>query len=60
MKVITVGRGSENNLVIDEPQASLRHFQIVQGDDRTLLLTDLNSENGTWVNGKRVTAPVCK
>ena len=36
---------------------SRRHARLVQGLDGELVLEDLDSVNGTWVNGLRLTAP---
>ena len=55
MKFITVGRSKENNVVIDDPQVALHHSQIVQDATGKILLSDLNSESGTFVNGQKVT-----
>lgn len=54
MKVITIGRSSENDLPINDPKVSRHHCQIVQHDDGTFTLADFGSLNGTYVNGQRV------
>jgi hypothetical protein len=50
--VINIGRGAENQLVLDSPQVSRHHAQIrlVRGQ---FMIFDLNSSGGTWVNGRR-------
>ncbi len=48
-----IGRYHSNHLVISEPYVSRFHCSIVREDD-CLLLRDLESKSGTWVNGKRV------
>src|SRR2546421_10597054 len=40
-----------------EPELSERHAQIDVLPDRGLLIEDLRSENGTYVNGVRIPAP---
>jgi adenylate cyclase len=40
-------------LWLDDPKLSRRHFQIERDGDRWVL-RDLNSSNGTYVNGRRV------
>ncbi len=54
--VSVLGRGSQADIVIDDPYASEFHMRFVSGDDG-LVLHDLGSTNGTYVNGRRVTAP---
>ena len=48
-----VGKSSGCDLVLSDPMASRRHLQIVVGD-RQIVCQDLQSTNGTKVNGKRV------
>ncbi|MFN2225945.1 MAG: FHA domain-containing protein, partial [Anaerolineae bacterium] len=50
---ITIGRHSSNVLVIKHPRVSRYHAVIEQFGAR-FRLQDLNSDNGTFVNGKRV------
>lgn len=52
-----VGRGAENDVVVDERDVSLEHARIVRtgGEWRVV---DLRSTNGTFVNGKRVNQSV--
>lgn len=54
MKVITIGRDIDNDVVIDDGYASRHHLQIVQCDDGTYKLADFGSSNGTYVNGQKV------
>jgi hypothetical protein len=52
--VIRIGRGSMNDIVIQDNQSSRQHVEITrQGDD--LIVRDLGSTNGTFVNGERIT-----
>jgi pSer/pThr/pTyr-binding forkhead associated (FHA) protein/Tfp pilus assembly protein PilF len=49
----TIGRGEENQLTITDPSVSLSHAVIIpQGE--LFLLKDLESKNGTLVNGKQI------
>ncbi|SNS38848.1 FHA domain-containing protein [Noviherbaspirillum humi] len=50
---LTLGRKSENDLVLEHPAVSARHAEIVPENDGYCLL-DLDSTNGTLVNGARV------
>ncbi|MER3403626.1 MAG: hypothetical protein C4307_03265 [Chloroflexota bacterium] len=55
--LITVGREVGNGIVLDqEATVSRRHAQFVKQGD-TLLVEDLGSTNGTFVNGVRISGP---
>ena len=52
-----IGRGSGCDLVLDDPKASRAHAKVsLRG--RRPRLQDLDSANGTFVNGHRVRAPL--
>lgn len=51
--VATVGRSSTADITIDDHKMSRIHCQIELTGD-TCSITDLNSTNGTFVNGKRI------
>ncbi|HZP67881.1 MAG TPA: FHA domain-containing protein [Rudaea sp.] len=50
---LVIGRGSECDLILDEPEMSRRHAMIENSDDG-IFLRDLGSANGTFVNGVQV------
>jgi FHA domain len=51
--VITIGRGTDNDITIDNAGVSAHHAQIIrEGED--FIIKDVTSRNGTFVNGKRV------
>lgn len=50
---ITIGRGPDNGLVLQDSRAS-RHHARIYGRQGALLLADLGSTNGSWVNDRRV------
>src|SRR5258708_890088 len=52
--LVTIGRGPDNMIVINNPSVSARHAQL-QLAGETYRLKDLGSANGTRVNGKPVT-----
>ncbi|WIE79002.1 FHA domain-containing protein [Curtobacterium sp. MCSS17_016] len=54
---ITIGRSSESNVVIRDDYTSTNHARLDLRADGWLL-TDLESTNGTFVNGQKVSAPV--
>ena len=54
----TVGRKTDNDIVISDESASRLHAEIrYRADENTLVLQDLDSTNGTFVNRERVTQP---
>jgi WD40 repeat protein len=54
---ITIGRAADNAIVLDDNTVSRHHARLeLQGN--TYVLTDLDSANGTWVNGRRISEPV--
>jgi pSer/pThr/pTyr-binding forkhead associated (FHA) protein len=53
MKVIRIGRGSDNDVVIKDDTVSYSHTQIAY-DGTLFKILDLDSTNGTYVNGKRI------
>ncbi len=52
---LIAGRGVECDLVLPERQVSREHIRIYRSGD-TYYLEDLDSKNGTWVNGKQLQA----
>lgn len=58
MKVITIGRSHENQVVISDPKVSRHHFQVIQHDDGHFSLSDFGSTNGTYVNGRKINGEV--
>lgn len=55
----TLGRQSDNDLVLLDSRISRHHARIVQ-DDRGCVLEDVDSRHGTFVNSQRVTTQVLK
>lgn len=49
----TLGRASENDIVISDPSVSRRHVAIAPVADGHVV-RDLGSTNGTWVNGRQL------
>lgn len=50
---ISLGRRGDNDIIIKDPYISKDHFQIVHDEDN-YYLEDLNSANGTYVNGNKI------
>ena len=57
MKIIKVGRGKDNDEILNDSTVSRNHLQIFFGDDGLVVVTDLDSANGTTVNGKKIYKP---
>jgi DNA-binding response OmpR family regulator len=56
-EVATIGRAVESDIVITSKRVSREHAQ-VQRQGRRMVLADLGSTNGTFLNDERVLAPV--
>ena len=54
---ILVGRGKDCDFVLDDPQVSWHHMRFVPSRNQ-ILVVDLNSTNGTFVNGRRIRGQV--
>ena len=52
----TIGRAPENAIAIADGSVSSKHARIVRGESG-FVLEDLQSRNGTFVNGEKVTEP---
>ena len=55
--VITIGRAEVNDIVLPTPKVSKRHAKL-EVTPHGLVLTDLKSTNGTYLNGRKVMAAV--
>ncbi len=51
---ISLGRDKDNMIVLEDDFASRRHCRIQRQEDRGFVLQDMNSRNGTFLNGNRV------
>ncbi|MGC8579118.1 MAG: diguanylate cyclase [bacterium] len=49
-----IGRIAEADIHLNSPTVSRKHAEIII-DDNSIFINDLNSSNGTYVNGKKVT-----
>ena len=52
-QAVVIGRGSDASFRIQDPSISRRHCQIANSP-RGLLIADLGSSNGTYLNGQRL------
>jgi pSer/pThr/pTyr-binding forkhead associated (FHA) protein len=53
---ITFGRAADTTVQLDDPYASDRHARVYRTDEG-LLVADLGSTNGTYLNKSKVTTP---
>ncbi len=54
--VTVLGRSAEADALLDDPYASEFHMRLV-AQENGMVLHDLGSTNGTYIIGRRVTAP---
>jgi pSer/pThr/pTyr-binding forkhead associated (FHA) protein len=53
--ITRIGRGSDNDIIISEAAMVSSHHLEIRKEGDNYLLVDLNSTNGTYLNGQRVT-----
>lgn len=53
---LTIGRGSDSTIVVEDSYVSQTHTRVTRRDGR-FFVEDLGSTNGTYLNRERVTAP---
>lgn len=51
--IITIGRGLDNDVVLDAPPVSRNHARLIRTDD-AIYIEDLGSANGTFIDGDRI------
>ncbi len=54
---LSIGRQSSNQIVVSDEQVSRKHSEIEMGVNG-VTVTDLDSSNGTFVNGTRINSPI--
>ncbi|MEN3583968.1 ATP-binding cassette domain-containing protein [Streptomyces sp. ZYX-F-203] len=55
-RTVRIGRTADNDLVVDDLTVSRHHAELRALDDGTFEILDLDSHNGTYLNGLRVAA----
>lgn len=55
-QILTIGRGRDNDLMVTDAGASRRHAQLRRLGEQVEVV-DLGSSNGTFVGGRRISAP---
>lgn len=57
----TIGRSPGATFVVDAPLISRVHCRLTVADDGSVEVTDLDSTNGTWIEGEQITtAPLAE
>jgi pSer/pThr/pTyr-binding forkhead associated (FHA) protein len=56
-KSVSIGRGSQNTIVLTDPFASLDHGRVFEQDGQYRLM-DIGSRNGTFLNNVRIDKPI--
>jgi hypothetical protein len=51
---LSVGRGSDNDLCLNDGSVSKIHAALVMNREGTLMVADTGSTNGTFINGRRI------
>ena len=49
---LTIGRAGHNDLVLDHPSIGMRHLRLLYRAPSQLVLHDLHTEHGTWIDGE--------
>src|ERR1700694_1248894 len=53
--VVSIGRLGSNDICLEDPFVS-RHHCVIRNDGDEYMIEDLNSANGTYLNGERIKA----
>jgi FHA domain-containing protein len=53
-KRVSVGRASDNELMLNDASVSKIHAALIMNREQTLLVADTGSTNGTFINGRRI------
>lgn len=53
--IITIGRSIDNDVTLEHSSISRRHATIEKKSQNEFIITDQNSTNGTYVNGRKLT-----
>jgi ABC transport system ATP-binding/permease protein len=54
MRAVRIGRSTDNDIVVNDLQASRHHAELRGDSTRGWEIVDLSSHNGTFVNGQRI------
>lgn len=54
---VKIGRDPTCEIAVDDPHVSRQHAEIITTAGKDIVLSDLGSTNGVFVNGQKITAP---
>ena len=54
MQILNIGRNNSNTIVLNDDMVSRQHAQLILMNNGQVLIKDLGSTNGTFVNGNRI------
>jgi hypothetical protein len=54
---VSIGRGYDNDVIVDDPYVAARHLRVFRDDDGRLVAEDLGSANGTFLDGGKTRLP---
>jgi hypothetical protein len=54
MRTFSIGRNATNNVILDDKMVSRQHAQLIILDNGQVVIKDLGSSNGTFVNGNKI------
>jgi len=57
---LVIGRADDANIVLDDPLISRAHVRLLVQADETVIVEDLHSTNGVFVNGVRLSRPTSR
>jgi pilus assembly protein CpaF len=55
--LVVIGRLSSNDIMLPKRNVSKKHSKIEAGPDNRVIVADLGSTNGTYINGKKILEP---
>lgn len=58
VRIITIGRAEDNDYKLSHNSVSRYHLKIFVDEEKNVFVTDLDSTNGTYVNGNRITGTI--
>ena len=58
MTIISIGREPGNDIIINDSFVGRKHLELIKDKSGNIILRDLNSTNGTFINGAKVTGEV--
>ncbi len=56
--IISIGRDDSNHIILNDKMVSRKHAQLIIYETGQVLIKDLGSSNGTFVNGNRISEQV--